>query len=158
MCPPLIYPQLPHLHNHGLAISSHAIWKEFSKVVFLLRYHQNPQVLKETEHRKKREKKVLKKEREKEKLQEYLQVKRGSQYFERRQTFQLQNLFTWVHFLPLHHTISKTLSKIIWEKFAALFGPFFNLAIYMTWVLSVVFTHELHIFSLYRVGWKRNIC
>jgi hypothetical protein len=63
MCPPLIYPQLPHLHNHGLAISSHAIRKEFSKVVFLLKYHQNPQVLKETEHRKKREKSIEKRER-----------------------------------------------------------------------------------------------
>jgi hypothetical protein len=37
---------------------------------------------------------VLKKERkEKEKLQESLQIKWGSQYFERRKTFQLQNLF-----------------------------------------------------------------
>jgi acyl-CoA synthetase (AMP-forming)/AMP-acid ligase II len=66
MRPPLIYPQLPHLHNHGLAISSHAIWKEFLKAVFLLKYHQNPRVLKETEHRKKREK-VLEREREREK-------------------------------------------------------------------------------------------
>jgi DNA-binding GntR family transcriptional regulator len=43
---------------------------------FLLKYHQNPQALKEMEHRKKREK-VLKKERkkEKEKLQESLQIK-----------------------------------------------------------------------------------
>jgi hypothetical protein len=62
---PLIYPQLPHLHNHGLAISSHAIWKEFLTVVFLHKYHQNPWVLKGTEHRKKREKywKKTKKER-----------------------------------------------------------------------------------------------
>jgi hypothetical protein len=45
---------------------------------------------------KKREK-VLKKEgekkKEKEKLQESLQIKRGSQYFERRTTLQLQNPF-----------------------------------------------------------------
>jgi hypothetical protein len=47
---------------------------------------------------------------------------------------------------PSYH--SKTLSKIIWENFAALFEPSFNLAIYMTWVVSFVFTHELHIFSL----------
>jgi hypothetical protein len=100
MCPPLIYPQLPHLHNHVLAISSHAICKEFSKAVFLLKYHQNPRVLKETKHRKK-EREILKRERkrkkkekkEKEKLHGSLQIKRGSQYFERRKIFQLQNPF-----------------------------------------------------------------
>jgi hypothetical protein len=39
---------------------------------------------------------VLKKKKRKEKgkLQESLQIKRGSQYFERIKTFQLQNLFT----------------------------------------------------------------
>jgi hypothetical protein len=36
------------------------------KVVFLLKYHQNPRVLKETEHRKKERKGIEKKEREKE--------------------------------------------------------------------------------------------
>jgi hypothetical protein len=66
MCSLLIYRQLSHLHNHGLTISSHAIWKEFLKVVFLLKYHQNPRVLKETEHRKKERKGIEKKEREKE--------------------------------------------------------------------------------------------
>jgi hypothetical protein len=40
--------------------------------------------------KKKREKKT----KEKEKLQESLQIKMGSQYFERKKTFQLQNLFT----------------------------------------------------------------
>jgi hypothetical protein len=35
-----------------------------------------------------------KEKKEKEKLQESLQLKRGSQYFERRKIFQLQNLFT----------------------------------------------------------------
>jgi hypothetical protein len=32
--------------------------------------------------------------KEKEKLQEAMQIKRGSRYFERRKIFQLQNLFT----------------------------------------------------------------
>jgi hypothetical protein len=46
------------------------------------------------EHCKKREKKSIeKKGKEKEKLQESPQIKRGSQYFERRKIFQLQNLF-----------------------------------------------------------------
>jgi hypothetical protein len=71
MRPPLIYPQLPHLYNHGLAISPHAIWKEFLKAVFLLKYHQNPWVLKELEHRKKE--KILEKSREKKKEKEMLQ-------------------------------------------------------------------------------------
>jgi hypothetical protein len=43
---------------------------------------------------KKKREKVLKKEEGKEKLQESLQIKRGSQYFERRKTFQLQIFFT----------------------------------------------------------------
>jgi hypothetical protein len=47
------------------------------------------------EHQKKRERKSIeKRERKKEKLQESLQIKRGSQYFERRKIFQPQNLFT----------------------------------------------------------------
>jgi hypothetical protein len=70
MCPPLIYPQLPHLHNHVLAISSHAICKEFSKAVFLLKYHQNHRVLKETKHRKKERKILKKREKKKEKGKE----------------------------------------------------------------------------------------
>jgi hypothetical protein len=51
-------------------------------------------------------------------------------------------------FYPSIIPFQKTLSKIIWKNFAALFGPSFNLAIYMTWVVSFVFTYELHIFSL----------
>jgi hypothetical protein len=44
---------------------------------------------------KEREREILKKERkEKEKLQGSLQIKWGSQYFERIKTFQLQNIFT----------------------------------------------------------------
>jgi hypothetical protein len=54
----------------------------------------------------------------------------------------------WFHFLPLHHTISKTPSKIIVKVFLTLFGPSFILAIYITWVVPFLFTYELHIFSL----------
>jgi hypothetical protein len=95
------------------------------------------------EHRKKEKKKKKKKS---------LRVssnKRGSQYFERCKTLQLQRSFLMSsHFLPLHHTISKTLSRIIEKVFLALFGPSFSLAIYMTRVVPFLFTHELHIFSL----------
>jgi hypothetical protein len=105
---------------------------------FLLEYHQNPQILKRRS--------IEKKEKEAPRVSSN---KRRSQYFERRKTLQLQRFFLmWFHFLPLHHTISKTLSKIIEKVFLALFGPPFGLAIYMTWVVPFLFTHELHIFSL----------
>jgi hypothetical protein len=87
-------------------------------------------------------------EKEKEKLQESLQIK-GEVNILRRKTLQLQKSFLmWFYFLPLHHTISKTFSKIIEKVFLTLFGPSFSLAIYMTWVVPFLFTHELHIFSL----------
>jgi hypothetical protein len=44
--------------------------KDFLKVVFLLKYHQNPPALKETEHRKKREKVFKKRERKRKKKEE----------------------------------------------------------------------------------------
>jgi hypothetical protein len=91
-----------------------------------------------------------KKRREKKKAPRVSSNKRGSQYFERRKKLQLQKLFLmWFHFLPLHHTISKTLSTIIEKVFLTLFGPSFSLAIYITWVVLFSFTHEPHnIFSL----------
>jgi hypothetical protein len=56
--------------------------KAFEEVIFLLKYHQNPQVLKrqsiEKRERKSIEKKRKKKKKEKEKLQESLQIKRKS--------------------------------------------------------------------------------
>jgi hypothetical protein len=58
--------------------------------------------------------------------------KRGSQYFERRKTFQLQKSFLCDSIPPLLHTIPKTLSKIIEKVFLTLFGPSFSLVIYMT--------------------------
>jgi hypothetical protein len=92
---------------------------------------------------------MKKREKRKKKAPRVSSNKRGGQYFERGKTLKLQKFFLmWFHYLPLHHTISKTLSKII-EKFSwSLFGPSFSLAIYMTWVVPFSFTHELHIFSL----------
>jgi hypothetical protein len=51
--------------------------KVFEEVIFLLKYHQNPQVLKRRNIEKKREKVLKKREKkeEKEKLQESLQIK-----------------------------------------------------------------------------------
>jgi hypothetical protein len=94
-------------------------------------------------------KKERKKEEEKEKFQESLQIKGKSIFWEEKNTSTSKISFLmWFHFLPLHHTISKTLSKIIEKVFLALFGTSFNLAIYITWVGPFLFTHELHIFSL----------
>jgi hypothetical protein len=75
------------------------------------------------EHRKQREKRK--------KTPRVSSNKRGSQYFERRKTLQPQksSLISF-HFLPHHHTISKTLTKIIEKVFLTFFGP--SLAIYMT--------------------------
>jgi hypothetical protein len=59
--------------------------------------------------------------------------KGGSQYFKRRKTLQLQKLFLmFFYLLPLHQTISKTLSEIIEKIFLTLIGQSFSLAIYMT--------------------------
>jgi hypothetical protein len=46
------------------------------------------------EEKRRERKSIEKKRKEKEKLQVSLQIKKGSQYFERTKTFQLQNLFT----------------------------------------------------------------
>jgi hypothetical protein len=70
-------------------------------------------------------------------------ILRGERHFNFKKSFSM-----WSHFLPLHHTISKTLSKIIEKIFLTLFGPSFSLAIYMTCVVPFLLTHELHIFSL----------
>jgi hypothetical protein len=138
---------MKRVHDHFM--SSHLKRSFWRSVVFLLGYHQNPQVLKRRSIEKKREKKEEKEKEGKPKAPRVSSNKRGSQYFERRKTIQLQKSFLmWFHFLPLHLTISKTLSKIIEKVFLTLFGPSFNLAIYMTWVVPFLFTHELHIFSL----------
>jgi hypothetical protein len=116
--------------------------KRFLKKWFSPQISSKPQSPQETEHRKKK-----KKEKEK-KLWESPQIKREVN-ISREKTLQLQRSFLmWFHFLLLHHTISKTLSKIIEKVFLALFGSSFSLAIYMIWIVPFLFTHELHIFSL----------
>jgi hypothetical protein len=154
MSPPPIYPWLPHLHNHGLATLacitpvrgmrpppiywSH-LQKKFLKNWFSPQISSKPQSPQEAEHEKKEGKR---------KASIISSNKRGSQYFERRKTLKLQKFFLmWFHFLPLQHIISKTLSKVIEKIFLTFFGPSFSMAIYMTWVVPIFFTHELHIFS-----------
>jgi hypothetical protein len=133
--------------------------KVFEEVIFLIKYHQNSQVLKrrsiqkiERKSIKERKRKKKEKEEEKEKLQESLQIKGKSIFWEEKNTSTSKILFDMIPFSPLHHTISQTLSKIIEKVFLTLFGPSFSLAKYRTWVIPFLLTHELHIFSLWSVG------
>jgi hypothetical protein len=121
----------------------HYIWKEIFEEVIFLKYHQNPQ---ETEHRKKERERenIFNKRRKRNKKRRWRKIKaprvssnkgevnilRGEKHF----NFKIF-LLMWFHFLPLHHTISKTCSKIIEKVFLTLFGPSFSLATYITWVV-----------------------
>jgi hypothetical protein len=104
----------------------------FRRSDFLLKYHQNTQVLKRhiIEKRKKGRKRKTKKEK---KAPRVSSNKRASPNFESRKILQLQRSFLMsFHFLPFHHAISITLSKIIEKVFLSLFGPSISLAIYMS--------------------------
>jgi hypothetical protein len=119
--------------------------RDFWRTDFLLKYHQNPQVIKRRSIEKRKKEKGKRKEKAPRVSSNKREVNilRGEKYFNFKDPFLM-----WFYFLPLHHTISKTLFKIIEKVFLALFGPSFSLAIYMTWVVPFLFTHELHIFSL----------
>jgi hypothetical protein len=75
---------------------------------------------------------AYKKERRKMKGSKTLQIKgevnisRGEKHFNFKKSFLMS-----FYFFTLHHTISKTLSKIIENAFLTLFEPSFSLAIYM---------------------------
>jgi hypothetical protein len=96
-------------------------------------------------------------EREKEKLQKSLQIKGKLASWEEKDALTSKILFNVIPFSTPPSYISKTLSKIIEKIFLTLFGPSFSLAIYMTLVVPFLLTHELHIFSQYRVGWEGTI-
>jgi hypothetical protein len=97
---------------------------------------------------KEREKKEKRKEEQKEKLQESLQIRGKSIFWEEKNTSTSKILFNVIPFSPPPSYHFKNLSKIIEKVFLTLFGPSFSLAIYITWVVPFLFTHELHIFSL----------
>jgi hypothetical protein len=126
------------------------IWKGiFEDVIFLLKYHQNPQGM---EHRKKRKKegKCIEKIRGRKRKPPWVSPNKGEVNIlrgEKHLNFKIFFLM-WFHFLPLHHIISKTHSKIIEKVFLTIFGPCFSFTICITWVVPFLFTHELHIFSL----------
>jgi hypothetical protein len=141
-------------------------WKNFKNnllpTLFSPQIWSKPPSPQETEHKKKREK-VLKKrkrkkektekEEEKEKLQEYLQIM-GKSIFQEEKNISTSKIFFWCDFLPFIIPFKENLSEIIEKVFLTHFGPSFNLAIYMTWVVSFLLTRELYIFSLQRVEWK----
>jgi hypothetical protein len=89
--------------------------KKFLKSVFLLVYHQNPQVLKEIEHGKKDREKILKKEG-KEKFQESLQIKgevnilRGEKHFNFK-IFLRESIFS-PSVIPFQKPFPKSFKKI----------------------------------------------
>jgi hypothetical protein len=84
----------------------------------------------EKEKRKKEKRKKGKKR--KKKLQESPQIKGEVNILRGEKHFNFKEPFDVIPFSPLHPTISKTLFKIIEKVFLALFGPSFNLAIYIT--------------------------
>jgi hypothetical protein len=95
-----------------------------------------------------------KKRRKKEKLQGSLQIKGEVNIWEVKNTSISKIIFDVILFStpPSYHF--KTLSKIIEKVFLTLYGSSFSLVIYMTRGVPFSFTHELHIFSHWRVGWE----
>jgi hypothetical protein len=96
MHPPPIYPQLPHFHNHALAIPFHFIWKEIFEECFsphLSSKSPSPQRDKALKRERERErKKYSKKRKEKEKLQDSANKKGKSIFWEDK------NISTWKSF------------------------------------------------------------
>jgi hypothetical protein len=101
----------------------------------------------ETEHRKREREKEEKGKRKK--LQESPQIKgevnilRGEKHFNLEDPFWCDSIFS-----PFIIPFQKPFPKSLRNFFFSLFGPSFSLAIYMTWVVPFLFTHELHIFSI----------
>jgi hypothetical protein len=125
---------------------SYQLKSGFWRSDFLLKYHQNPQVLKRQsiEKKKKGEKRgrKIKAQRVSSNKGE-VNILRGEKYFNFKNI-----LFYMIPFSlpPSYHF--ENLFQIIEKIFITLFGPSFSLAIYMTWVVPFLLTHELYIFSL----------
>jgi hypothetical protein len=99
--------------------------KVFEEVIFLLKYYQNPQVLKRQSIEKREKKYWKKRKKEKGKRGRKIKTPRVSSnkgevnILRGEKHFNFNNLFL-MWFSPLHHTISKTISKIIEKVFLAL--------------------------------------
>jgi hypothetical protein len=86
--------------------------KKFLKKWFSPQISSKPPVLKRQSKKGRKRKKT-----EKEKLQESLQIKGKSIFWEEKNTSTSKIIFDVIPFSPLDHTISKTLSKIIEKVF-----------------------------------------
>jgi hypothetical protein len=75
---------------------------------------------------------------------EEVSILRGERHFNFKNPFWCDLIFS-PSIIPVQ---KKTLSKIVEKNFLTLFGPSFSLAIYMTWVVPFLLTHDVHIFSL----------
>jgi hypothetical protein len=111
---------------------------KFSPQIWLK--HLSPQ---EMEQKKERERKRKRKAPKVTSNKGEVNILRGERCFNFKNTFSM-----WSYFLALHHTISRTLFKIIEKIFLTLSGASFSLATYMTCVVPFLLTHELHIFIL----------
>jgi hypothetical protein len=82
MCPPPIYPQLPHFHNYGLAIPFYFIWKEIFEECFSPRLSSKfPSPQRNGALKKIEGEKVLKKEEGKRKATRVSANKKGKLIF-----------------------------------------------------------------------------
>jgi hypothetical protein len=112
---------------------------------------KTPKSLRDRAERKsieKGKKKEKEKEEDKEKLQDTLQIKGKSIFWEEKNTSTSKILFNVIPFSPPPSYHFKKLFKIIEKVFLTLFGLSFSLAIYIIWIVPFLFTHELHIFSI----------
>jgi hypothetical protein len=170
MHPPLIYPQLPHLNDHGLAIlvcitpfrnmhpppistlnqsTPFHLKRSCWRSVFSPLISSKPQSPQEMEHRKKERKRGRKSiEKKKESSKSLFKEKEKSIFWEERNTSTSKILFYMIPFSPPPSYHFERLFQIIEKIFLSLFGLSFSLAIYMTWLVPFSFTHELHIFIL----------
>jgi hypothetical protein len=121
MHPPPIYPQLPHLYNHSLAMLAcitpfqnmrppPAYWshlkRSFWRSDFLLKYHQNPQVLKRWSKKRGRERKAPRVSSNKGEVN----ILRGEKYFNFKNPFRCDSIFS-PSIIPFQKPFSKSLRK-----------------------------------------------
>jgi hypothetical protein len=121
--------------------------------------HQNPQVLKRRsiEKNKERERKRTKKYwKKRERKAPRISWDKREVNILRGKHFNFKNPFYMMPFCPPPSYHFKNVFHIIEKVFVTLFGPSFSLAIYMTWVVPILLTHELHMPIEGRM--RRNSC
>jgi hypothetical protein len=120
MRPPLIYPQLPHFYNHGLAIPFHFIWKETFEECFSPRLSSkfpSPQRDGALKREREREKKnIEKREEEKRKAPRVSANKMGKSIFwgEKHLNFKIflrESIFS-LSIIPFSKPFPKSFEKV----------------------------------------------